>query len=1067
MTTPLPQTKERKPKAKPKSQIKFATELSILEKTFAGAIQFLKSTQTHPNHLGKPLFDLPWFLVLGGPQTGKSSLLAHSSLNFILTKKSTSPNHIIPTTRHCDLWVSREAVFFDTSGQFTLHDSMSQGSAQLWEHFLELLFKEKKEPIQGIILTLSLERLALQSKEEQSWHFQNLSARLEELRVKQTHLAPIYLVLTKADCLAGFSEYFDDLSPEEREQTWGMSFSEDELMTAQTLNDSFTLKFNALIKNLNELLMIRLHSERDWQRRSSIKDFPLQIDSLKKTLSYFLHTQVDHFTADSRFVLRGLYFTSAVPEEHVIDRLLKPLSQGFALTPYTRPLLSPQRQAREPFFIKQLFRKVIFADQKTFSTAPKTSRLNRHLWQRRSILAGAALLIVATVIYWGHSINQNINQVAVAEKALTRYQFLATTPGKTLTSEQSFTRLQSLIEMKNAIQKTQNSHFFAWTSKQKQLALQQKTIFTEGLQTILASQLEQVLTQQLKNPHPSSEMIYGALNTYQILAQAQVKDMNLAKAWFIHYWDTKFHPSQNDLQALQRELASLSVLPAANLSLTLLQKADDYLNAQSPAVLANVLLNEHYALKQNPLSLNLASQNTLLQFKNARATFNIPAQFTAAQFNMIYEHGLAEQLAQLRKGDSVLNAQAFNQEETLQAARENYMANYIQHWQALQASLRLQDSTNLQKLSLTLDALLDPHSALFNLNQQFNANTQIKYQGMPTPISLAFSTPLLTDLQTLNPQAYQELNRLKHLVNTVNTASQPEEKAFTLAKYRMEHLNESDVLSDLLDKSATLPAPWQNWTERLVANTWQGLLQKAAGPIAKAWENQLYPEYAQKIASRFPFGSDPKNSLSLDEFSAFFAPKGTLNRFDNQYLDPFIDKSDPRQWKIKTRDGYGLALSTQSLEALRQARLLQNLFFADDASLFNLQLALTPAALSPEIKTLTLTVNGQSTVYDHQKPTPLPLTWPKISGEDPHLSFTILDQQGQSQTLKVQGPWAFVELLNQAALKPSRDPAEIAFNFPSSGLNSNAYTLSSLSTSINPFVPGLLQNLVLPKTIEG
>ena len=162
------------PEDKVKPQIKFATELSVLEKTFNGAIEFLKNTQVDSDPKGRTLFELPWFLVLGGPQTGKSSLLAHSSLNFILTKKTSLPGHTIPTTRHCDLWVSREAVFFDTSGQFTLHDAAHQSSAQLWEHFLELLFKQKKSPLQGILLVLSLERLALQSKEEQSWHFQNI-----------------------------------------------------------------------------------------------------------------------------------------------------------------------------------------------------------------------------------------------------------------------------------------------------------------------------------------------------------------------------------------------------------------------------------------------------------------------------------------------------------------------------------------------------------------------------------------------------------------------------------------------------------------------------------------------------------------------------------------------------------------------------------------------------------------------------------------------------------------------------------------------------------------------------
>ena len=36
---------------------------------------------------------------------------------------------------------------------------------------------------------------------------------------------PVYVLFTKADLIAGFVEFFDDLGREEREQVWGMTFA--------------------------------------------------------------------------------------------------------------------------------------------------------------------------------------------------------------------------------------------------------------------------------------------------------------------------------------------------------------------------------------------------------------------------------------------------------------------------------------------------------------------------------------------------------------------------------------------------------------------------------------------------------------------------------------------------------------------------------------------------------------------------------------------------------------------------------------------------------------------------
>ncbi|MBY0346510.1 MAG: hypothetical protein K2P98_06590, partial [Neisseriaceae bacterium] len=961
-------------------------------------------------------------------------------------------------------WVSREAVFFDTSGQFTLHDAAHQGSAQLWEHFLELLFKEKKSPIQGIILILSLERLALQSKEEQSWHFQNICERLEELKAKQTYTAPIYLLLTKADCLAGFSEYFDDLSPEEREQPWGLSFNEDELSSAQTLLDTFTLKFNSLIQNLNDRLITRLHSERDWHRRASIKDFPLQVESLKKTLSYFLHKQLDNFTTLSTFVLRGIYFTSAIPEEHIIDRLLKPLSQTFSLTHYTRPLLTPQRQAKEPFFIKNLFRKVILADQRVFNLQKNLTLFKRQLWQRRTLLTAIAASVVGTFFYWGYHISQNINNVAVAEKAITRYQFLTTDVPKNLSPQQSFAALASLFSMQNALDKTRLPKLLQWASHRPDLSSQQKIALSNGLQKILSWQLEQILEQELARKTPSSTTIYGVLKTYQAINSPQQFEKNTAQNWLTHYWQDTFHPSMTELRAIEAQLKNLPALPKVSLPAALLKQAYANLAQQPPEKLINAMMNNDFALRHPPLIIQLPTSNTLFQFKLNADNYSIPPQFTKENFMAVYDHELPMALTQLQKGQSILKSyspEMLNQDDLLQKARDEYMTQYITTWQMVPQSMRLDDSADLTKIQATLEQMVDPHSTLSTFLQTIQNNTKVLYQGMPTPISLAFDNTTLAPANTLDKEWYHDLTRLNHLVSSVNTAAHPQEKAFSLAQYRMTHMSEIDIFSDLQDKAIAVPPSWQAWSQQLSVQTWQGLLQQSQDYIASAWNDRIWPAYNSHIARRFPIDANAKESIALNDFEAFFAPKGTFNLFLTQYLDPFIDKANPTQWEAKTRDGAGIDLSEETLQALRQTDLVTQLFFKGKPHLADVQLAFVPT-LPKNIKTVAVKVDDTLTVYDQQKAKPVTLMWPNGSHQ---VSLTITTNGGEAHTLNADGLWAWVQLVDQGELKTTTTPTEIIFNLPIQGTDKIQYTLASLTTPINPFVPGVLQGAVLPESI--
>ena len=56
-------------------------------------------------------------------------------------------------------------------------------------------------------------------------HAKAIRRRIRELHDELGVRPPVYVLFTKADLIAGFVEFFDNLGKEEREQVWGATFA--------------------------------------------------------------------------------------------------------------------------------------------------------------------------------------------------------------------------------------------------------------------------------------------------------------------------------------------------------------------------------------------------------------------------------------------------------------------------------------------------------------------------------------------------------------------------------------------------------------------------------------------------------------------------------------------------------------------------------------------------------------------------------------------------------------------------------------------------------------------------
>ncbi len=185
------------------------SEMEKVRRHFLGALEFLKKTQINFLNKKQRLYDMPWILLIGGPQSGKTSLLAHSGLSFLLSKKANKAPRPISSTKHCDWWATREAVLLDTAGTYTIHDQQNEEQQRCWLDFLSLLKNNRTPAINGLVVNISLEKLATQTKAEQTIHFQSIRERLGELQQHLSTAVPVYIVFTKCDALAGFTEFLN------------------------------------------------------------------------------------------------------------------------------------------------------------------------------------------------------------------------------------------------------------------------------------------------------------------------------------------------------------------------------------------------------------------------------------------------------------------------------------------------------------------------------------------------------------------------------------------------------------------------------------------------------------------------------------------------------------------------------------------------------------------------------------------------------------------------------------------------------------------------------------------
>ena len=349
-------------------------------------------------------YDLPFYLLVGEPQSGKSVLLQNSDLRFLFGQSRLSG---ISGTRGCDWWFTEEAVILDLAGRLFTHDGGAADEAE-WDAFLDLLNGFRPlDPANGIMLVVPCDSLLSDSAEASAQKANQIREALLTLTRKLEAKLPIYVILTKGDKIFGFAETVHRLSLEQRHQMFGWSRPADKLeetLDPHELREAWT----GIVERSTALRDSMLSTVRIPEAQAEVDrmlGFPEELEGLYGPLeTYFERIFQDSDLVDQLY-FRGVYLTSGLQSGAPIAKVcIDILDRPGEADGRDLETLFVRQQA---YFIKDLVRRRVFAEKGLVRpTSTRVAKARKTGRVGYGVAAGVAVLSV----FWGiYEINSTFN----------------------------------------------------------------------------------------------------------------------------------------------------------------------------------------------------------------------------------------------------------------------------------------------------------------------------------------------------------------------------------------------------------------------------------------------------------------------------------------------------------------------------------------------------------------------------------------------------------------------------------------------------------------------------------
>src|SRR6266436_4665130 len=509
------------------------------------------------------LYDLPWYVIIGPPGSGKTTALVNSGLKFPLTQGST-PSAIagVGGTRYCDWWFTEEAVLIDTAGRYTTQDSDAKSDKESWFSFLDLLKKSRpRQPINGVLIAISIEDILTMSRQDLAAHAEAFRMRLLELHQRLKVSFPVYALFTKVDLVAGFAEYFSYLNEAGRRQVWGATFQTAD--KNKNLIGDIPNEFDLLLERLSEETLDRLQDEPAPQHRVQLFGFAAQMARLKPQIHNFLNQIFEPTRYHVNASLRGFYFTSGTQQGTPIDQLIGSLARTFGAEEVSA---GAYHGSGKSFFLTNLIMKVIIGEADWVST--DRGAVRRALLIRIAALSLIGLCAIGLSLAWLTSYKGNSGLTEQAVQVDGDYASVgAPLIKQTLIADHDLDKVLPLLHrLRNApvgyatrdVQVPLSERF--GLSQHPRLLSVSNAAYHTALERMFRPRLLYRLEEQLNARLSEPAFVYEALKVYLMLGGQHPPDRGLIKSWMQRDWADNLYPGATNAEGrrlLEEHLAAM------------------------------------------------------------------------------------------------------------------------------------------------------------------------------------------------------------------------------------------------------------------------------------------------------------------------------------------------------------------------------------------------------------------------------------------------------------------------------------------------------------------------------
>lgn len=1016
-------------------------------------------------------YKLPWYLVCGQAQSGKSAFLEASGLR--IPKKDVLDRNI-DLDSNTRILISDRAVFIDAAGPFSHPDQLTT-----WQTLISRLKRFRPtQPINGIILTIDVAKLQLGNQESINALSLEIRDRLHQLQNELEVTPPIYLVLTKINQLPGFKSFFKGSPPTPTDQVFGLTLplpKEDVRFNDHFMLNQFNKEFDDLIHWQLPRMLERTNQELMPKVRYETFIFLTELMKLKSKISFLIDKAFGPSELDDTFLLRGMYFVNSSPN-----------SDNIGVNNYSEKndLISIQG-----LFIKNLLEKVVLMEPGLVGFNEKA---RKSLARIRALLIGASVTILVGLLTWQiisfYNNNKLVSNLILgvdnAKKQLITYSKKSDAPNlgwpiPVLEALQDLPAGWNDTTLKIPLSET------AGLSQRNLLSRAAVEIYITSLQKLLLPRLFDNLENNLSKKNLDPSFLYENLMVYLMFAGNHVIDKKTSLHVFLHIFDQQYPGVEYGMLRTQfsHHVQNLLDVPFEKMpkDYELIATARETLKPFSPASRGIALLKELPEITEIPYWRLQDSVGPLgsvaLQRRSGQTLYTtIPGLFTAQALNTIVVPSIIRVADTIAKEDWVLfnageKGVTSKRKEVLKSEIISlYVNEYIQIWKGLLDDITFNSFSNFKEEITILQALVGPPSPIesllsaitketsFNSEQNKNAqetsNLIIDKNNLTEKTAKDFINSQFSYVRsfvagTTSPlsEVLKNFSQIRMIIGPIAAAnsvvSQETGKVITNTPLEV-NLNQ---LQNLVIKS---PRSIEDAVNSLIRQTTVLLETIAKGDAETDWKEGIYKFCNRSINNHFPFANS-KSEVTLNDFNRMFSPDGAIDQFFAKYLKNYVDTSTS-PWSLLVNTDSKLEISPIALHYFEQASWIKKIFFPGGSKEPRISFGLMPTDLDIKAKGIVIDVGGQSLSYQYGAQQMMTMLWPN-GNNNVRVNFASTEPN-QTKSLVIDGPWAIFRLLQSQKLqKISQTQYSLEIDF--SGRYSTF--LLEATTVDNPFQKDILR----------